>query len=462
MQEQQPQSLEQEQMATATVKVELDLQTEQYRFTLRDKAIEFAFIPLMLDARGGDRDPDYLIKTGEELGKLYLPGDPKTVQIRMPFICTPKGFFGDQRVVDAGLMNSPINDHEDKYTLIQGNTRYLGLRSIMAQNLELLKAAKAEGSPEAMQRFDQESVKIEDFGLSLLAPNECNYDYILWLQSAINDGVARHTASQNLKSVMSYIQFLKDKHAEWSMSQIREQVAKTKNMSLARVGQYITAAKFPDFIFAKIDEGLLVFDTAVKLVAAYNNKIKPIGISIASFFNECLTDVEPGVDQEFKITPTSLKKTVDRLSPKASTLPETDAEGTGEGNEGTGEGSGSGSETQGKDTDKREDPVLTMPLNQVRDGTEKLVDVVASALYNLLGMELTEKSQRELLRQLTAFESKITLESAEAKGNLVTVEVQKAKDELRAAEAAAKKAQNKKAPEQTQTIEQPTQELVQV
>lgn len=438
-------------MATLnTAKIQLNQETESYEFIVKGKPVKFTFIPKGIDVRGGveTRDPSYLTKLeGEgELGKFFIPGSVQpTVHINVPAVVCPKGFFADDRCEPLGV--KPSEEYAESYTFIQGNNRYKGMLQLMDRNIEALKAAKAAGTPEAMAAYEASEIKFDDFNFEILPLERANDpDFIQWLQVSVNDGVSTHTISQLMQRAIAYINFLKDRHSDWNMQQIRETAASAYGVSLQRIGQFITASnQFPQWLYDKIDQGALSFDTAVKLMSMYNNQVeKATGIKLASFYNECWSDVAEGLDasaSDIKITPSSLKKTVARLTktqPVEDEIPD-GSEGvegaSGEGSEGSsGEGSGeSGDEAT-------TDPYADMSVDEKRDLLANKLNDLMSHSYNLAGLNLDEKSLLKALKAVESFMNATVLETDTEKGKLITVEMAAAKAEAKAAKAAAEKA----------------------
>lgn len=228
-------------MATLnTAKIQLNQETESYEFIVKGKPVKFTFIPKAIDVRGGveTRDPSYLTKLeGEgELGKFFIPGSVQpTVHINVPAVVCPKGFFSDDRCEPLGV--KPSEEYADSYTFIQGNNRYKGMLQLMDRNIEALKAAKALGTPEAMAAYEASEIKFDDFNFEILPLERANDpDFIQWLQVSVNDGVSTHTISQLMQRAIAYINFLKDRHADWTKQQIRETAAAAYGVSLQRIG----------------------------------------------------------------------------------------------------------------------------------------------------------------------------------------------------------------------------------
>lgn len=452
-------------MATLnTVKVNLNRETEAYEMTVKGKPVRFTFIPKGIDVRGGmeSRDPAYLTKLegNGDLGKFFVPGSAQpTVHINVPLAVTPKGFFADERCEALGVKPDP--EYADSYTLIQGNNRVKGLDQLMAKNLEAFKAAKAAGTPEAMAAFEAQEIRFDDFNFEILPVERAvDPDFIQWLQVSVNDGVSTHTIKQLMDRAIAYINFLKDKHSDWSMDQIRSTAAAAYGLSKQRIGQFITASnQFPQWLYDKIEQGQLSFDTAAKLVSVYNNQVKDsTGIKLPNFYNECYAEVSEDVldpsSTDIKITPSSLKKTVARLTQTKEDETEIPdgTEPTGEGS--TGEGSGeSGSNEPGSGESGNADPYADLTADQKREVlANKLNDMLTHA-YNLAGLNLDEKSVAKALKAIDSFMGATSLETDAEKGKLITVELAAAKAEAKAAEAAAAKAAKTVKPEVEQAGE---------
>lgn len=450
-------------MATLnTAKVVFNPSTESYEFQVKGKAVNFAFIPEAIDVRGGidKRDPSYLIKRAEspedatEVGKAYLPNTSQpTVHFNVPFIVFPKSFFADERGQALGVAADP--SYQDAYALIQGNNRFKGLQLLMQANTEAYQAAKAVGTPEAMAEYEASKVNFDDINFEILAADKASDpDYVQWLQVSVNDGVSTHTPQQLINRAVAYIQFLKDRHDDWTMNRIREVAAAAFGVSAKRIEQLQTAKnQFPDWLFAKMDEGHIPFDSAVKLVSRFNKQIKdkvPSIPSLSMFYNYCWGEAVEVADPsatDIKITQSLIDKCVVKLTKKADDIAEDNTDINDEGDDLTGEGEGNGSEGSTSGKSEKPDPYAGMTADEKREAITSKLTVITEHIFNLMTIpDLTEKSLNAVLKAADSFLDATTLTTgikSEEKGKLITEAMEQAITQAKEAEKEAKKAEGK-------------------
>lgn len=450
-------STEQTEMAALnTVRIIFDEAAGEYRFESKGKTVEFDFIPREIDIRNGieNRDPSYLISMGDELGKGFLPGTkPLTLHYSMPFVVFPKSFFANEENAMRLGVKADLS-HDGKYTLLQGNNRFLGLEQLINYNLDLFRQAREAGTPEAIQSFYDNRVNFDDFSFQILPIEHLqNREYVLWLQIAVNDGVKTHSVSQNIKAALSFYNFLADQHQDWSKGELREAVARAFNVTAKRVDQFTTARNtFPEWMYGRIDDEQLSFDTAVKLVSAFNRQIvKGTGstMTIEEFYNICWNDAVDAADatvEKVKITPTTLKNTLSLL---VSEIGESDevidnggvAEPNGESGEGASDSQDGDNQTDSGSDGKKASPYQDNTIGELVDLAGSRLGEVMDRIGNLDSMvtDMDDKNLIKLLSALDLFLTKTTIETADLPGNLITTSLRLQKEEAQAAAKEAKK-----------------------